>query len=130
MKKLRFEPSCDVLQVVERLEADLGVKVQQVGLPGLRYGFQIWDTYMSLPDKDGKVGPNDSQITHSLLFVFLMVVVVGLTVASSYGESIDQNDTEPCTWQHAWTFPIRNIFLYLLISFCCPNPIIYLAPAV
>ncbi|KAM9717992.1 fatty-acid amide hydrolase 2-B [Menidia menidia] len=41
-------------KVVERLEADLGVKVQQVALPRLRYSFQIWDTYMSLPDKDGK----------------------------------------------------------------------------
>ncbi|XP_072232005.1 fatty-acid amide hydrolase 2-B [Leuresthes tenuis] len=41
-------------KVVERLEADLGVKVQRVRLPGLRYGFQIWDTYMSLPDKEGK----------------------------------------------------------------------------
>uniref|UniRef100_UPI003AAC5080 fatty-acid amide hydrolase 2-B n=1 Tax=Centroberyx gerrardi TaxID=166262 RepID=UPI003AAC5080 len=41
-------------QVVERLEADLGVKVQEVCLPGLRYGFQIWDTYMGLPDKEGK----------------------------------------------------------------------------
>ncbi|CAG5959788.1 unnamed protein product [Menidia menidia] len=41
-------------RVVQRLEADLGVKVQQVALPRLRYSFQIWDTYMSLPDKDGK----------------------------------------------------------------------------
>lgn len=44
------------LQVVQRLEADLGVKVQEVELPGLRYGFQIWNTYMGLPDKDGNVG--------------------------------------------------------------------------
>ncbi|XP_022619857.1 fatty-acid amide hydrolase 2 [Seriola dumerili] len=41
-------------KVVERLEADLGVKVQEVHLPELRYGFQIWDTYMGLPDKEGK----------------------------------------------------------------------------
>ncbi|XP_047440461.1 fatty-acid amide hydrolase 2-B [Mugil cephalus] len=41
-------------KVVERLEADLGVKVQEVRFPGLRYGFQIWDTYMGLPGKDGK----------------------------------------------------------------------------
>nr|XP_046236490.1 fatty-acid amide hydrolase 2-B [Scatophagus argus] len=41
-------------KVVERLEADLGVKVQEVRLPELRYGFQIWDTYMGLPDKEGK----------------------------------------------------------------------------
>ncbi|XP_029931490.1 fatty-acid amide hydrolase 2-B [Myripristis murdjan] len=41
-------------KVVERLEADLGVKVQEVHLPGLRYSFQIWDTYMTLPDKEGK----------------------------------------------------------------------------
>lgn len=41
-------------KVVERLEADLGVKVQQVSFPELSYGFQIWDTYMSLPDEEGK----------------------------------------------------------------------------
>lgn len=44
-------------QVVERLEADLGVKVQQVRLPELRYGFQIWNMYMGLPDQDGNVSP-------------------------------------------------------------------------
>ncbi|XP_070710396.1 fatty-acid amide hydrolase 2-B [Pempheris klunzingeri] len=41
-------------KVVERLEADLGVEVQEVRFPGFRYGFQIWDTYMALPDKEGK----------------------------------------------------------------------------
>ncbi|XP_015230938.1 PREDICTED: fatty-acid amide hydrolase 2 [Cyprinodon variegatus] len=41
-------------KVAERLEADLGVKVQEVCLPELRYSFQIWDTYMGLPDKEGK----------------------------------------------------------------------------
>ncbi|KAM4612217.1 fatty-acid amide hydrolase 2-B [Polymixia lowei] len=41
-------------KVVERLEADLGVQVQEVAFPGLRYSFQIWDTYMGLPDKEGK----------------------------------------------------------------------------
>ncbi|XP_042258355.1 fatty-acid amide hydrolase 2-B [Thunnus maccoyii] len=41
-------------EVVQRLEADFGVKVQEVKLPGLRYSFQIWDTYMGLPDKEGK----------------------------------------------------------------------------
>ncbi|KAM6909571.1 fatty-acid amide hydrolase 2-B [Xenentodon cancila] len=41
-------------KVVERLEADLEVKVQQVCLPELRYSFQIWDSYMVLPDKEGK----------------------------------------------------------------------------
>ncbi|XP_075948712.1 fatty-acid amide hydrolase 2-B [Anarhichas minor] len=41
-------------KVVERLEADLGVNVQEVRFPELRYGFQIWDTYMGLPDKEGK----------------------------------------------------------------------------
>ncbi|XP_062416812.1 fatty-acid amide hydrolase 2-B [Pungitius pungitius] len=41
-------------KVVERLEADLGVKVQEVHFPEFRYGIQIWDTYMSLPDKEGK----------------------------------------------------------------------------
>lgn len=45
----------DVLQVVQRLEEDLGVKVQEVQLPGLQYGFQIWNTYMGLPDKEGNV---------------------------------------------------------------------------
>ncbi|MEQ2187846.1 Fatty-acid amide hydrolase 2-A [Goodea atripinnis] len=46
-------------KVVERLEADLGVKVQQVCLRELRYSFQIWDTYMGLPDHEGKVCPFD-----------------------------------------------------------------------
>ncbi|XP_035473480.1 fatty-acid amide hydrolase 2-B [Scophthalmus maximus] len=41
-------------KVVERLEADLGVQVEEVHFPELRYGFQIWDTYMGLPDKEGK----------------------------------------------------------------------------
>lgn len=41
-------------KVVERLEADLGVEVQEVRFPELRYGFQIWNTYLGLPDKDGK----------------------------------------------------------------------------
>lgn len=52
--------SFDLLQVVERLEADLGVKVQKVRLPELRYGFQIWDEFMVLPDKEGKVGLHDT----------------------------------------------------------------------
>lgn len=46
-----------LLQVVQRLEADLGVTVQEVRFHELRYGFQIWETYMGLPDKEGKVGP-------------------------------------------------------------------------
>uniref|UniRef100_A0A672YL25 Amidase domain-containing protein n=1 Tax=Sphaeramia orbicularis TaxID=375764 RepID=A0A672YL25_9TELE len=41
-------------QVVQRLEADLGVKVQEVHFPELKYGFQIWTTYMGLPDDKGK----------------------------------------------------------------------------
>ncbi|GLD53845.1 fatty-acid amide hydrolase 2 [Lates japonicus] len=41
-------------KVVERLEADLGVQVQEVHFPELRYSFQIWNTYMGLPDKEGK----------------------------------------------------------------------------
>ncbi|XP_061565484.1 fatty-acid amide hydrolase 2-B [Cololabis saira] len=41
-------------KVVEGLEADLGVQVQHVCLPELRYSFQIWDSYMVLPDKEGK----------------------------------------------------------------------------
>lgn len=43
--------------MAERLEADLGVKVQEVRFPELRYGFQIWSTYMGLSDKEGNVGP-------------------------------------------------------------------------
>lgn len=42
--------------MVERLEADLGVQVQEVCLPELSYSFQIWDTYINLPDDEGKVG--------------------------------------------------------------------------
>ncbi|XP_056156388.1 fatty-acid amide hydrolase 2-B [Lampris incognitus] len=41
-------------KVAERLEEDLGVKVEEVSFSELRYSFQIWDTYMGLPDKEGK----------------------------------------------------------------------------
>ncbi|KAG9345820.1 hypothetical protein JZ751_008974 [Albula glossodonta] len=41
-------------KVVEHLEADLGVKVQELSFPQLKYSYQIWDTLMALPDKDGK----------------------------------------------------------------------------
>lgn len=41
-------------RVVEHLEADLGVKVQELRFPQLKYSFQIWSTFMNLPDKDGK----------------------------------------------------------------------------
>ncbi|CAG12809.1 unnamed protein product, partial [Tetraodon nigroviridis] len=40
-------------KVVERLEADLGVRVQEVCFPELSHSFQIWDTYMRLPDDEG-----------------------------------------------------------------------------
>ncbi|XP_034533141.1 fatty-acid amide hydrolase 2-B [Notolabrus celidotus] len=41
-------------KVVERLEEDLGVKVEVVNFPELRYSVQMWNTYMGLPDKNGK----------------------------------------------------------------------------
>ncbi|KAI1888381.1 hypothetical protein AGOR_G00184550 [Albula goreensis] len=41
-------------KVVEHLEADLGVKVQELSFPQLKHSYQIWDTLMALPDKDGK----------------------------------------------------------------------------
>uniref|UniRef100_A0A3P9AAR0 Amidase domain-containing protein n=1 Tax=Esox lucius TaxID=8010 RepID=A0A3P9AAR0_ESOLU len=41
-------------RVVERLEADLGVEVQQLKLPQLKYSFQIWSAMMGAPGKDGK----------------------------------------------------------------------------
>ncbi|XP_066537870.1 fatty-acid amide hydrolase 2-B [Hoplias malabaricus] len=41
-------------KVVHRLEADLGVKVKEISFPQLKYSYQIWDTFMALPDKDGK----------------------------------------------------------------------------
>ena len=47
--------------------------------------------------------------------------VVRLTLAASYGEFIDHNDTDAYTWQHARKFPMTlvcEIFLYLLILFC------------
>ncbi|XP_051757644.1 fatty-acid amide hydrolase 2-A [Ctenopharyngodon idella] len=40
--------------VVRRLEADLGVKVQELFIPQLKYSFQIWGTMMASPGKDGK----------------------------------------------------------------------------
>ncbi|XP_036789856.1 fatty-acid amide hydrolase 2-A [Oncorhynchus mykiss] len=41
-------------RVVECLEADLGVKVQQLKIPQLKYSFQIWSAMMGAPGKDGK----------------------------------------------------------------------------
>ncbi|KAJ8342042.1 hypothetical protein SKAU_G00319700 [Synaphobranchus kaupii] len=41
-------------EVVERLEADLGVKVEQLRIPQLRYSFQIWGALMGAPGRDGK----------------------------------------------------------------------------
>ncbi|XP_061108104.1 fatty-acid amide hydrolase 2-B [Conger conger] len=41
-------------RVVEHLETDLGVKVQELRFPQLKYSFQIWSDFMSLPDQDGK----------------------------------------------------------------------------
>ncbi|XP_051558908.1 fatty-acid amide hydrolase 2-A isoform X1 [Myxocyprinus asiaticus] len=40
--------------VVKHLEADLGIKVQELIIPQFKYSFQIWGTMMSLPGKDGK----------------------------------------------------------------------------
>lgn len=55
---MTFPISKDLLEiqrkVVQRLEADLGVEVQEVNFPELRYSFQIWNTYMGLPDEKGK----------------------------------------------------------------------------
>lgn len=45
----------DLLQVAAHIEADLGVTVKEVSFPQLKYSFQIWDTFLALPDKDGKV---------------------------------------------------------------------------
>ncbi|KAJ8367241.1 hypothetical protein AAFF_G00323870 [Aldrovandia affinis] len=41
-------------QVVQRLEADLGVKVEELHIPQLRYSFHIWGAMMAAADKDGK----------------------------------------------------------------------------
>ncbi|XP_076150951.1 fatty-acid amide hydrolase 2-A-like isoform X1 [Alosa pseudoharengus] len=41
-------------RVVEHLEAELGVKVQKLCIPQLKYSFQIWGAMMSCPGKDGK----------------------------------------------------------------------------
>ncbi|XP_048039872.1 fatty-acid amide hydrolase 2-B [Megalobrama amblycephala] len=41
-------------RVAARIEADLGVTVKEVSFPQLKYSFQIWDTFLALPDKDGK----------------------------------------------------------------------------
>ncbi|XP_055055856.2 fatty-acid amide hydrolase 2-B [Misgurnus anguillicaudatus] len=41
-------------RVVARLEADLGVTVKEVSFPQLKYAFQIWDTFLALPDREGK----------------------------------------------------------------------------
>lgn len=41
--------------MVEHLEADLGVQVEELRIPQLKYSFQIWGAMMSSPGKDGKV---------------------------------------------------------------------------
>ncbi|XP_017574263.1 fatty-acid amide hydrolase 2-B [Pygocentrus nattereri] len=41
-------------KVAQRLEADLGVKVKEISFPQLKYSYQIWDTFLALPDEDGK----------------------------------------------------------------------------
>ncbi|MGH0126338.1 UNVERIFIED_CONTAM: hypothetical protein FKN15_031561 [Acipenser sinensis] len=41
-------------QLIERLEADLGVRVQQVQIPEFKYAFQIWAAMMSSKNADGK----------------------------------------------------------------------------
>ncbi len=51
----KFIFCCFWSQVAARLEADLGVTVKEVSFPQLKYSFQIWDTFLALPDKDGKV---------------------------------------------------------------------------
>ncbi|KAM9477449.1 fatty-acid amide hydrolase 2-A-like [Clarias gariepinus] len=41
-------------KVVEHLEADLGVQVEELRIPQLKYSFQIWGAMMSSPGSDGK----------------------------------------------------------------------------
>ncbi|XP_015200220.1 fatty-acid amide hydrolase 2-B [Lepisosteus oculatus] len=41
-------------KVVERLEADLEIKVQRVQIPQLKYSFQIWSAMMSEQDEEGR----------------------------------------------------------------------------
>lgn len=59
-----------VLQVVQRLEADLGVQVQEVHFPELRYGFQIWSAFMGLSNKEGNVGPTKRTATGQKLMFY------------------------------------------------------------
>ncbi|XP_020793439.1 fatty-acid amide hydrolase 2-B isoform X2 [Boleophthalmus pectinirostris] len=42
-------------KVVERLEADLGVKVEEVHFPDLKHSYDMWFVSMSLPDQEGKL---------------------------------------------------------------------------
>jgi len=55
------------LQVAARLEADLGVTVKEVSFPQLKNSFQIWDTFLALPDKDGKVCSAISYLIFSII---------------------------------------------------------------
>ncbi|KPP58548.1 hypothetical protein Z043_123614 [Scleropages formosus] len=53
-------PECDLFgavpaQVVRRLEADLGVTVQEVPLPQLRYSHHIWLDCMASPNQHGEL---------------------------------------------------------------------------
>ncbi|XP_059210584.1 fatty-acid amide hydrolase 2-A-like [Centropristis striata] len=41
-------------KVVQRMEADLGVKFQRVQFPELKNAFHIWHAYMGFPNKEGE----------------------------------------------------------------------------
>uniref|UniRef100_A0A4W4FV74 Amidase domain-containing protein n=1 Tax=Electrophorus electricus TaxID=8005 RepID=A0A4W4FV74_ELEEL len=57
-------------KVVERLEADLGVKVKEMRIPQLKYSFQIWGAMMSSPDKDGKIPTSFAELMNGGFYVF------------------------------------------------------------
>ncbi|XP_072315011.1 fatty-acid amide hydrolase 2-B [Eucyclogobius newberryi] len=79
MKKLRFftlpdcgevpltHPVSEDLQraqkkVVERLEADLGVKVEEVHFPEFKHTMDMWFACMSLPTHEGKAPPSLAEL--------------------------------------------------------------------
>ncbi|KAJ8247911.1 hypothetical protein GJAV_G00251990 [Gymnothorax javanicus] len=52
-------------EVVQRLEADLGVRVEQLHLPQLKYSFQIWGALMETPGADGKLREREAGLIHA-----------------------------------------------------------------
>lgn len=107
--------------MVQRLEADLGVKVQEVRFPELRHSANIWLSCMDLPDEDGKVGPADNLIQST---VFLHVQNSDWASRAQYQFSWNKNKDKHCLIKlqarisHSTYYSLlpRNVSLICLVA--------------